>query len=133
MDRSGENMADSNDDEIIELTQVVDEEPSAKEEDVLELTQVAEDQDEVLELAREAAAEAETDTGAFESVQEKTDQPDLSLTQEQLEAAIERVIEKKFSRQIEKLLFEVTETVIKREIGAIKAELKKELDDLDDA
>ncbi|WDP93052.1 MAG: hypothetical protein HUN04_26385 [Desulfobacter sp.] len=56
---------------------------------------------------------------------------DLSaLKREDIEAALERVIEKKFSQTIETILFEVMEKVIQKEIVDIKAGLQKDLDDI---
>ncbi len=133
-------MADSNDDDIIELTQVVDDKRPDDDQDVLELTQVVKDQDSVIELEDESIVTMELpqmDSDAVEISPEKSFdqvQPDLSgMSMEQLEAAIERVVEKKFSRQIEKILFEITEKVIKKEIADIKEGLQRDLDDIDNA
>jgi len=133
-------MVDSNDDDIIELTQVADDKRPDDDQDVLELTQVVEDQDSVIELEDESIVTTELpqmDSDAVESSPEKSSdqvQPDLSgMSMEQLEAAIERVVEKKFSRQIEKILFEITEKVIKKEIADIKEGLQRDLDDIDNA
>lgn len=136
MDNSGENMADSNDDEIIELTQVAEDTLSEEAEDVIDLTQVAETEPEALvledALTPEPASEEAADTEEASSGETgASDMP--ALGRKELEAAIERVIERKFSQQIEQILFEVTETVIKREIADIKAGLQKDLDDIDNA
>jgi len=135
MDLSGEFMADSNDD-IIELTQVVEEDALQEDHNILELTQLAEDQDDMLELenAAGAALPEKLQESAAAAVSPDQTGPDLSgFTKEQLDAAIERVVEKKFSRQIEQILFEVTEKVIKREIAEIKAGLQRDLDHIDNA
>ncbi|MCP3944155.1 MAG: hypothetical protein GY710_22135 [Desulfobacteraceae bacterium] len=51
-----------------------------------------------------------------------------SITQEQVDAALERVIEKKFSKKIEKILFEVVEKVLEKEIDDIRKRLQKDLE-----
>ncbi len=53
-----------------------------------------------------------------------------SVSRADVEAALERVIEKKFSQTIEPILFEVMEKVIGKEIADIKASLQKDLDDI---
>lgn len=125
-------MADSNEDDIIELTQVAEDGTPEEDQEILELTQMVEDQEEMPEDESVVPGELpgmESDAGPSEQAL-----PDLSgLTVEQLDAAIERVVEKKFSRQIEKILFEVTEKVIKKEIVDIKAGLQRDLDDIDNA
>ena len=61
----------------------------------------------------------ETDPGA--AVQEDlAEQAVVSLTPQQLEAALERVIEKMFSEKIEKILSEVIEKTVTREIEKLK-------------
>ncbi|MCK5879860.1 MAG: hypothetical protein KAH24_08770, partial [Holophagae bacterium] len=50
-----------------------------------------------------------------------------SVSQEQIEAALERVIEKKFAEKIDPILFEVIERVIEQEIAKIKESLLKDL------
>jgi len=59
--------------------------------------------------------------------------PDLAsrVTQEQLEAALERVIEKKFADKLDILLVEGMEKAIKKEIIEIKERLKKALDQME--
>jgi hypothetical protein len=52
------------------------------------------------------------------------------ITQEQVEAALERVIENKFADKIEAILFEKMEKVIEREIADIKESLQKDLDQI---
>ena len=128
-------MADSNDD-IIELTQVADDQTPDEDQEILELTQVVEDQDDmpVPENGSAIPGELPEMESAAAAVAPAEDLSDLSgLTMEQLDAAIERVVEKKFSRQIENILFEVTEKVIKKEIAEIKEGLQRDLDDIDNA
>ncbi len=51
-------------------------------------------------------------------------------TQEQVDAALERVIEKKFAKIIEKSLLEVMEKVLEREIVDIRKRLQNDLDEI---
>ena len=104
-------------DDVIELTDVVTEESSPKDQDVIELTQQASDPDALL------ADDVSLGQNDGENIMASLDRVDI-------EAALEKFIEKKFSGIIEKILFEVTEKVIKREIEDIKAGLKKDLDDI---
>jgi hypothetical protein len=53
-----------------------------------------------------------------------------AVTQEQLDAALERVIEKKFAKIIEKSLLEVMEKVLEREIVDIRKRLQNDLDEI---
>lgn len=55
---------------------------------------------------------------------------EIALSSEQIEAALERVIEKKFANKIETILFEVLEKVIEREIAEIRESLQKDLDQI---
>ena len=55
-------------------------------------------------------------------------EPDV--TQEQVDAALERVIEKKFAKIIEKSLLEVMEKVLEREIVDIRKRLQNDLDEI---
>lgn len=106
-------MAAKQDDEIIELTQVVEENLSdGPDPEIVEL----------LEVSPQPGG------------------PDMSepvvgtaFTQEQVDAALERVIEKKFAGKIEKILFEVMEKVIEKEIADIRERLQKDLDKLGNA
>lgn len=53
-----------------------------------------------------------------------------TVTQEQMDAALERVIEKKFAKIIEKSLLEIMEKVLEREIVDIRKRLQNDLDEL---
>ncbi|NWH05065.1 hypothetical protein [Desulfobacter latus] len=110
-------MVQDYDDDIIELTEVFTEESSPKDQDLIELTQEPPDSEALLSEDISLA---------------RKDGEDImpSLDRGELEAVLEKVIEKKFSGIIEKILFEVMEKVIKREIEDIKAGLKKDLDDI---
>jgi citrate lyase gamma subunit len=57
----------------------------------------------------------------------------IDLSREQMEAALERMIEKKFGDRVETILFEVLERVIEREIAGIKDSLQKDLDHIGNA
>lgn len=56
-----------------------------------------------------------------------------AVTQEQVDAALERVIEKKFAKIIEKSLLEVMEKVLEREIVDIRKRLQNDLDEISDS
>ena len=131
------------DDEIIELTQVVDEEslhgldqgrsePDALEDEIIELTDIHTSADEI-------RAEEIQDNDLAEEIQdndlagESGLMVDPSVSREQLDAALERVIEKKFTGKIEKILFEVMEKVIEKEVVDLKARLQKDLDKIGNA
>lgn len=110
-------MVQDYDDDIIELTDVVTEESSPKDQEVIELVQKAPAQDGVLSDDEPLARKDE------EHIMPSVDRGDI-------EAVLEKLIEKKFSETIERIIFEVMEKVIKREIEDIKAGLKKDLDDM---
>ena len=55
----------------------------------------------------------------------------IFVSDEQIESALERVIEKKFAEKIEPLIFETMERVILQEIQKIKTTLLKDLDQID--
>jgi citrate lyase gamma subunit len=57
----------------------------------------------------------------------------IELSEEQVQAALERLIEKKFGDRVESILFEVLERVIEREIAGIKESLQKDLDHIGNA
>ena len=139
------------DDGIIELMDIVNDDPEdISEDNIIELTDIVkkEDTDFNPDVAREEGIEVEEDLELDNEVfadkglelemfdkdipveQEKNilSDRDLSVTQEQMEAALERVIEKKFADKIETILFEVMEKVIEKEIAEIKESLQKDLD-----
>ena len=105
------------DDDVIELTEVVTEESSPQMQETIELSQQDPEPGDLFSQDVPLAME-----NSEESMPE--------LEQHDLEAALEKVIEKKFSETIEKILFEVMEKVIKKEIEEIKAGLQKDLDDI---
>lgn len=54
----------------------------------------------------------------------------FSVSDEQIEAALERVIEKKFAEKIDPLLFDTMERVILQEIKKLKTALLKDMDQI---
>jgi len=144
----------ANEDDFIELTEVVKEENTDVEDDIIELTDAAEEDstdfdlgvatqerqeiDEDLELdagvSGDESLEFESEDHTEEIIAESVDSPvpfsDLKVEPEQIEAALERVIEKKFADKIETILFAVMEKVIDKEITEIKESLQKDLDDI---
>lgn len=154
-DISGE---DNKEDTIIELADIVKEDDNVSAlEDVIELIDIVEDGgsdldldivkednlqdklsfDQELELEIDGPDSIEPDLikpdefiepGAIAEVE--VDVQDFSVSQEQLEAALERVIEKKFADKIENILFEVMEKVIEKEITEIRDCLQKDLNEI---
>jgi len=131
---------DETDDDIIDLTDIITENSAAAtQEDIIELedeTSSNEDfefesndliEDPIDNPADDPADDLMDDI-SIEQDQEIVSPQELSLPLEQLEAALERVIEKKFGDKIETLLFEVMEKVIEKEIAKIKESFQKELD-----
>ncbi len=142
--------------DIIDLTDIADEEKvSPAQEDIIELTDIVGDKNALPDMGSikaedfksEENLELEDDISFIEGPELKMEDPvnekpfesdvvaapdmHLSVTQEQLEAALERVIEKKFADKIEFLLFESMEKVIKKEIVEIKERLQKDLDQME--
>ena len=142
--------------DIIELTDIVDKEKApSTQDDIIELTDIVGDDNAVFDmdsikaegLTSEENFELEDDTSIIEGTEPKMEDPvneeplesdvvaapdmQFSVTQEQLEAALERVIEKKFADKIQFLLFEGMEKVIKKEIIEIKKRLQKDLDQME--
>ncbi|MCA1787228.1 MAG: hypothetical protein LC657_14745 [Desulfobacteraceae bacterium] len=110
-------MADNTeqDEQIIELTDIVD-----------DVDAVSEDQmsdDGILELT-------DIDAASDALVGEDVLPDGAAVSQQQLEAALERIIEKKFSQKIEAILFDVMERVISKEITEIRENLQKDLDQI---
>ena len=126
-------MIQDNNDDIIELTQVVaDASPEDTGAEIIELTEVAADDRELPET--DLPGQGDLDMAATESLDDSREQggPTMpEISREELEAALERVIERKFSQTIETVLFEVMEKVLKKEIADIKQALQKDLDDID--
>jgi len=55
----------------------------------------------------------------------------IQISQEQVESALERVIEKKFADKIESILFEVMEKAIEKELASINERLQKDVDQIE--
>lgn len=75
--------------------------------------------------------ELETDDfegSGVEEVETQASVQDYNVSQEQIEAALERVIEKKFADKIDGILLDVMENVIGKEISKIKESLLKDFD-----
>ncbi len=111
-DNDGAN-GDAFGEEIIELTDMVMDSPDALAEDkIIELTDIVKN-------------DATDINPEFPS--------SFDLTSEQLEAALEKVIEKQFADKIQAILFQVVERVIEREITGIRESLQKDLDQIENA
>ncbi|MCM2283466.1 MAG: hypothetical protein NDI81_01730 [Desulfobacula sp.] len=111
-DNDGAN-GDASGEEMIELTDIVMDEPdSLAEEKIIELTDII--KNEGTDLNPEVASS-------------------FAPTSEQLEAALEKVIEKLFADKIQAILFQVVERVIEREISGIRESLQKDLDQIENA
>ncbi|RLB92020.1 MAG: hypothetical protein DRH26_07115 [Deltaproteobacteria bacterium] len=144
------------DEKIVDLTDIVDgEKMPLTQEDIIELRDIVEDDTDVPDmdsiqkedLTSKENFEQEDDISFKEGLELEMDDtadeipvepyvataPGLepSVTQEQLEAALERVIEKKFADKVDMLLLEGMEKAIKKEIIEIKARLKKDLDQME--
>lgn len=158
-DISGEG---NSDEDIIELTQIVEDRPGGEDDDIIELTDIVEpestdfDPDILVEDISEAEDNfsfetAETRGNDFEDqdipsgddpagleidapvsgdieTEVRTDGADISP--ERFEAALERVIEKKFSNKIDAILFEVMEKVMEKELASIREALQNDLDQI---
>ncbi len=144
----------ASEDNFIELTDVVKEQNIVADDDIIELTDPAEEDnagvdlgigtqeipelDEDLELdagkSDEESLELESEDHSVAGIVKSDDNPapfsELNIEPEQIEAALERVIEKKFADKIETILFAVMEKVIEKEITEIKESLQKDLDDI---
>lgn len=137
-------MADQRDEDIIELTDLAEDNAGEgdNKDDIIELTDVEPDvePEPVLELEPEQVQAPEPSIvlpgllpdGAPEtenrSEGKNKDLPEVTM--DQVEAALERVIEKKFSEKIESILFDVMEKVVTEEIKEIKQNLQKDLDQI---
>jgi len=144
------------DEEIIELRDIVEEEKiSLDEDDIIVLKDIVEADNAALDLdsikkedvgsgqdleqegdisvkeGLELEADGAEEEIPFEPYVAKQPDPELTVTREQLEAALEKVIEKKFADRIEGILFESMEKVIKNEIHEIKERLKKDLNQME--
>nr|NJM01850.1 hypothetical protein [Desulfobacula sp.] len=139
---------DESGEEIIELTDIVMDEPDFGLDDtIIELTDIAENpgMDLNLDIVKVDADEGIEDFDLGLESEEKPEpapkdpgpDPESALsfapTLEQVEAALEKVIEKQFADKIETILFQVIEKVIEREITGIRESLQKDLDQIENA
>ncbi|MCF8045469.1 MAG: hypothetical protein K9J83_06375 [Desulfarculaceae bacterium] len=114
-DRADSNKSSDDPEEVIELTDVIADD---SDEEVLELTdRVDEDLNEKekgLDVTQEQAGPG----------------PESEIGEDRIEAALERLIEKKIGHRIEAVLYEVMERVMAREVEEIKSRLSKDLDEI---
>ncbi len=144
-DNDGIDMDDTAGEDIIELTDIVIEaSDSGAEDDIIELTDIVkkEEMDFNLDIVRVETdnQEEEFDTDlefeANETLPQMAGNDDegllkfTSLTSEQVEAALEKIIEKQFADKIQTILFQVVEKIIEREIAGIRESLQKDLDQI---
>ncbi len=128
-DRSPEDKASDADEPILHLTESADDEEldplaaTAELEEGLDDDFHEEDDDFVDSLGMEIGEEEEEDGADM-------DLPaGLDIAPEQLDAALERVIQKMFYDKIDRVLVSVIEKRVKREINRIKTALLDEVDD----
>jgi hypothetical protein len=117
------------DDQIIELTEVIEEAADVtdtpSDENIIELTEI-----ETEAVDKEIDGTAEEDVSVEKPLTEDVLPIAASVSMQQLEAALEQVIERKFAEKIEPMLFKVMERVILEEIEKIKELLQKDLDQI---
>jgi hypothetical protein len=114
---------------------------------IIELTDVVEDgEDTELSLSEDIFSEDDIpdenpielmDEDDFNDIEKAVAADEISVpdeiyvSDEKIQTALERVIEKKFAEKIEPLLFETMERVILQEIQKIKTTLLKDMDRID--
>ena len=119
------------DEEIIELTDTI-ESPAESEEETIELTDMIEDsaesEDEIVELTDIAETPDLEPVEPIEKIDEKDDIIEASptVTSEQVDAAIERVVRDMLSEKIESILVQVIEKEVSKEIARLKGLLMDE-------
>ncbi len=153
---------DESGEEIIELTDIVMDEPdSGAEDSIIELTDIVKNEgtdlnldivrmetgagtkDLNLDIVRmetgagtkdfDLGLELEEKADTFQRDQRFDPESPFALTLEQVEAALEKVIEKQFADKIQTILFQVVEKVIEKEITEIRESLQKDLDQIENA
>ncbi|OGR34453.1 MAG: hypothetical protein A3J80_02820 [Desulfobacula sp. RIFOXYB2_FULL_45_6] len=98
---------DESGEEIIELTDIIMDAPdTGASDDIIDLTDIVEKEE------------------------KEISSPSFHPTAEQVEAALEKVIEKQFADKIQTILFQVMERVIEKEIAEIRESLQKDLDQI---
>ncbi len=146
----------STQEDVIELTDIVEEKTTNLDLDIVkevgfEVDETPEQEedisfeeipfDEVTEMEDETSFEEGLELEIDDSTDDDSPEPeeltvpsgDLSVSQEQVEAVLERIIEKKFAGKIETILFEVMERVIQKEIIEIKKSLQEDLNQIGNA
>lgn len=114
---------DRKDEEVIDLTQVVDD----QDDDIIELDTVAQppepaEEAGVIDLLEPVEAKPTPQQDAQAASDAAATLP-LHLREEQIEAALERVIEKVYAQKIEHMLTHSVAETVKREIEKIKNEI----------
>ena len=141
----------STQEDVIELTDIVEEKTTNLDLDIVkevgfEVDETPEQEEgisfeEVTEMEDETSFEEGLELEIDDSTDDDSPEPeeltvpsrDLSVSQEQVEAVLERIIEKKFAGKIETILFEVMERVIQKEIIEIKKSLQEDLNQIGNA
>ncbi len=81
------------------------------------------DEEDIIDLIDEVMEPAENDEGIIDLVDVVEDAPNLSVTPDQVEKALEKTIEKIYGERIESLLVEVVQRKVTAEIEKIKKTL----------
>jgi len=132
------------DDQIIELTEVVDDEANmvdaSSDDDIIELMDLESETGDMADSAMLPDDAMGDDVPGEELPGEEVPGEDTpgeevlqavaAISPQQVEAALERVIEKQFADKIEPLLFDTMERVILSEIKKIKKTLLKDMDQI---
>ena len=127
---------DDTEDEIIELTDIISIGPGYEEKESIELTELVErtDRDSDSDIIPEDLRENEDEPELFFDYKDKylkyeENKTDFTgVTQEELEAALEKVIEKQYTDKIEGFVLQTVEKVIEKEISELKESLKKDFE-----
>ena len=93
------------------------------EDEIIELTEVVETEADLLEEGKDEILD-------FPHAEPETLPPVTAVSEEEVMAALEAVIEKKFSQKIEAMLTDVMEKVISKEVAEIRENLQKDLDQI---
>lgn len=125
----GEDVEDTLSDDILSENEILDDSP-------FELTDMDDFSDADMDFEETGMENPAGDISSEEpSVSEETfvfgetsDVDEIPVSEKQIEAALERVIEKKFAEKIEPLIFDTVERVILQEIKKIKAALLEDVD-----
>ncbi|MCA1786707.1 MAG: hypothetical protein LC657_12085 [Desulfobacteraceae bacterium] len=122
------------DDQIIELTEVVDDEANmvdaSSDDDIIELMDLESETGDLADSAMLPDDATGDDVPDEDTPSEEVLRAVAAISPEQVEAALERVIEKQFADKIEPLLFDTMERVILQEIKKIKKTLLKDMDQI---